>query len=665
MNSFDLFGNPQRPDNLPDSDRGDELTYSQSVEPMGDEITEGPQPRRFIGLVIPLIITMTALAAQAYRLQVSNASVNRALAEGNSVRLLSVPADRGLIVDDTGATLAQNSRKLALAINPQTLPVKKSERQLVYAVLQAKAGLTDQDIASIEDYRDKSPEPFAIKTNLTKDESLLYREWFANVPGVILQDIPVRKYADLPSLGQILGYVGSPDQAAVDAGTAPNNLVGRAGLEKQYNGSLSGQPGIQHAEVNASGEVVRLVPDKANSAPRAGQTLKLSIDSHLQAVVATALQNELARRTAKLGPLPNLGASAVVMDPNTGQIKAMVSLPDYNSNLFASGISQQDYQALLVDPAHPLLNRTIQAQEPPGSTIKPLEAAGGLQAGVISKSFSWTTPYSITVAGSTFVDWTHNNSLAPSNVQTAIAHSNDVFFYALGGGYAEKNIQGLGIDRLNSYYGDFGLGKKTGVDLPSEASGLIADPTWKKAQYNEKWFIGDTYHSAIGQGYTLATPLQMANATAAIANGGTLWQPQLAESTLDPVTGKETPLPAKVADNDFISADNMQIVREGMRDTVLSGSARPLNKLVVTSAGKTGTAQFGTQGLTHAWYTGFAPYDHPTLAFAILIEGGGESFYSSVPVAEEILRGAFNEPLQPGQQLFSSTQVPSDFTGEH
>jgi penicillin-binding protein 2 len=652
MNSFDLFGNPTQESAHARNDKGEELSYSQGMEAIGDEISDGTTPKRpLTGIVIALIVAVGVLAAQAYRLQVSNASVNRALAEGNSVRLLTVSADRGLIVDANGTTLAQNTRKLALGINPQTLPVKKSNREFVYATLQAKAGLSNADIAAIEDFRNKSPEVFAIKTNLTKDES----------PGVVLQELPIRNYTDGASLGQILGYVGRPDQTAVDAGDAPNSQIGRAGIEKQYETILEGQVGVQHAEVNAAGEVVRLVPDPANAEPKTGQTLKLSIDSKLQEVVATALKNELDRRTAKLGPMPKLGASAVVINPTTGAIKAMVSLPDYKASLFADGISGADYQKLLDDPGSPLLNRAIQGAYAPGSTIKPLVASVGLENGVITANTQMNTPAAITIGASVFPDWkTHGQT----NTRKAIAESNNIFFYAVGGGWSERNFIGLGIDRLSAGLESFGLGAKTGIDIPGEVSGLIPTPEWKLATQKEKWFIGDTYHSSIGQGYDLTTPLQMALSVSAIANGGTLWKPSIAWSTVNPITGVETELPHSAIASNFISSDNLQTVREGMRETVLSGSGRPLNQLQVTSAGKTGTAQVGTQGQLNAWYTGFAPYDHPTLAFAILIEGGGESFYSSVPVAEEILRGAFNEPLQPGQKLFANTDVPADYAGE-
>ena len=399
-----------------------------------------------------------------------------------------------------------------------------------------------------------------------------------------------------------------------------------------------------------------------------GQTLKLNIDLRLQNIVAQALEDELVRRTAKYGPEPKLGAAAVVLNPSTGAVLAMVSLPDYSSQQFAGGISQQNYQTLLNDPGDPLLNRATQGQYPPGSTIKPFVGAGGLQSGTISKDFSWTTPCVITIGAAKFPDWTCHHTAYSSNVDQAIADSNDVFFYALGGGYAAGNIKGMGIDTMNLYLSQFGIGSKTGIDLPSESTGLLANDAWKRAHTNNTgWFIGDTYHSAIGQGFTLATPLQMAVATSAIANGGTVYAPQLAHGYVNQTTNKEQTIAPTVVRSNFISPDNIQTISAGMRQTVLSGSARPLNTLTVTSAGKTGSAQVGANNQSlDAWYEGFAPYDHPQIAFSIMIEGDDDSFYSSVPVAEEILRGYFNDPLAPGQSLSSNLgSVGTEYQGEH
>jgi penicillin-binding protein 2 len=665
MNSFDIFGNPQEEARVTDVAPG-EISWNAQLDGIGEEIADESTPKRpFFGLIGTGILVIALLAVQCYKLQVSNAASYVAQAAKNTVRQVNLAPDRGLIVDDKGAVLAQNSQTLALAINPLTLPAKKTDRQSVYAMLKSKAGLSDDDIKMIEDKRTKTSEIFPVKTDFSKEQGLLYTEWFAETPGVVMQESPARLYASVPSLGQLLGYTGTATQADISAGKGGNEQVGKSGLEAFYDTALAGKAGTQQAEVNAQGQIVRRIVGNGDQAPVTGSTLKLSLDTNLQNIVATALKNEIARRTAKFGASPNLGASAVVLNPSNGEVLAMVSLPDYDANAFSGGISATEYKTLLSDPGNPLLNRTIQGQYPPGSTVKPFVGAAGLQNGNISANTSWTTPCAFQVSGSNFPDWTCHHSTYASNVGQAIADSNDVFFYALAGGYSGAPFTGLGIETMNAYLSKFGLGSKTGIDLPSEAGGLLASNTWKLQNHGEKWFIGDTYHSGIGQGYTLTTPLQMAVGTAAIANGGTTYSPHLADSYIA-ADGSSTKLPVQILNQGFLSASTIKTIQDGMRQTVVSGSGRPLSTLSVTSAGKTGTAQFGpNNSQTHAWYTGYAPAENPQIAYAIMIEGGGESFYSSVPVAEEILRGYFNEPLLPGQKLSANTEVPADFTGEH
>lgn len=669
MNDRDLFGNPRQ--NLtvaesPELSNPGFSAFPTELEDAGVE-EETPTKRNLFGFHVALAVITIALGVQCFRLQVTSASQNRAAATGNSVRIITDQPDRGLVVDLQGKVLAQNDRRVGIAINPQTLPRKEDERMIVYEKLKARGAITDEGVAFLEKNFLKNPELYALKTNLTKEENLLYQEWFTDVPGVVFTELPIRKYAEVPSLAHIMGYVGAVSERDVQNGFAFNQRVGKTGIERSYNTELTGTPGKIHAEVNASGKVVRFISGADNTKTEVGKTLKLNIDTRIQEVAATALRNELVRRTQKYGPLPKLGASVVIIDPRDGAIRAMVSLPDFSTNLFAQGISQNDYATLTSDPANPLLNRAIQGQFSPGSTLKPFVAAAGLQEGVISADTTVVTPAAITIGQFRFPDWKYHGL---TNTRKAIAESNNVFFYMVGGGWEEKNFSGLGVDKLNAYLASFGLGSPTKVDLPGELPGLLPDDAWKRKNHDERWYIGNTYQSSIGQGYLLATPLQMALGTAAVANGGTVWEPRIVKSFLNPDTGEETPLAPTAAKTGIVNAGHLQTVREGMRQAVLSGSAQPLRNLKVTSAGKTGTAQFGNQGLLHAWFTGFAPYDNPEYAYAILIEGGGESYWSSVPVAEEILRGIFNEPLEPGQKLFAepsnekTNAIASEFAGE-
>jgi penicillin-binding protein 2 len=669
MKDRDLFGNSLLPYKVSEGEDLRNPGFSEEIPELDGVAVEEelPSKRSFSGLNIAVVIITISLAFQCFRLQVTNASQNRTAAVGNSVRILTQQPPRGLIVDYQGKTIAQNDRRVGLAINPQTLPRDEKNRQEVYKKLRERGAIEEEDVIFLEKNFRSSPELYPLKSTLSKEENLLYQEWFSGVAGVVFTELPIRKYAEIPSLGHLLGYVGAVSEKDVEKGFAFNQRVGKSGIEKSYNTELTGIPGKIRAEVDASGKIARTITSSESTAPVTGKTLKLNIDSRIQEITATALKNELVRREQKFGKLPKLGASVVIIDPRDGAVRAMVSLPDYSANVFAQGISKTDYSNLTSNPANPLLNRAIQGQFSPGSTLKPLVAAAGLQEGVITPDTSYVTPAAITIGQFRFPDWKYHGL---TNTRKAIAESNNIFFYVLGGGWEEKNMEGLGVDRLNAYLASFGLGRPTGIDIPGELGGLLPDDAWKQENQGERWYIGNTYQSSIGQGFLLTTPLQMALGTAAIANGGTVWEPRLVHSFLHPETNEEERLTPKASKTGIISAANLQVVREGMRQAVLSGSAQPLKNLKVTSAGKTGTAQFGNQGLTHAWFTGFAPYENPEYAYAILVEGGGESYWSSVPVAEEILRGIFNEPLAPGQKLFAepsnekTASIAAEFAGE-
>ncbi len=239
-----------------------------------------------------------------------------------------------------------------------------------------------------------------------------------------------------------------------------------------------------------------------------------------------------------------------------------------------------------------------------------------------------------------FPDWkTHG----PTDVKKAIAESCDVFFYALGGGWGE--ISGLGEEKIERYGKMFGFGAPTGIDLPGELDGNLPNKNWKFKKFGEKWYIGDSYHEAIGQGFVTVTPLQLASMTATIANRGTYYQPKVAEKIIDPETGEESPVEPEIVDKNFISQKNIEIVREGMHQTVFgpAGSGRSLASLPVETAGKTGTAQFGSEEKTHSWYISFAPFDDPQIAMAVLIEGGGEGHSWAVPATKEIYQWYFGD----------------------
>ena len=329
-------------------------------------------------------------------------------------------------------------------------------------------------------------------------------------------------------------------------------------------------------------------------------------------------------------------ASAIAIDPRNGGVLAMVSLPGYDNNLFAKGIAREDYKKIIEDKNLPLFNRSVSGEYPPGSTLKPAVAAAALAEGTVTPETTVLDNQGAIFVGSwRFGDWKVHGMV---NMKKAIAESCDVYFYALGGGYG--NIPGLGMDRMKKYEKLFGFGEVSGIDLPGEKSGLIPDENWKKEKIGEKWYIGDSYHSAIGQGFITATPLQLANYTAALANGGTLFSPKIV-SKIKKSNGEEKIIRPEIIRKNFISPDILKIVREGMRETVLSGSAKSLNALPIEVAGKTGTAQFGTDNKTHGWFISFAPFENPEIAMVVLAEGGGEGSSSGVPVTKDVFEWYF------------------------
>ncbi|MBW4061850.1 hypothetical protein HJC99_04750 [Candidatus Saccharibacteria bacterium] len=404
---------------------------------------------------------------------------------------------------------------------------------------------------------------------------------------------------------------------------------------------------------SANGKPIRVL---ASVDPVAGSSLVLSIDDALEQHLAAAIQAQMTASGA-------VRASGVAVDPRTGQVLAVVSLPSYDNNLFAKGISQTDYNSLLSNPGQPLFNKVISGVYPTGSIIKPLGASAALQQGVIDTSTIVNDTGKIVVPNqydpanpAIYYGWERTTGLGPVNVVQALAQSSDIFFYEVMGGFTDF-LHYLGVDKLASYYQYFGLGSKTGIDVPGEAAGRVPTPAWKKAFSGQAWYTGDTYNVSVGQGDLLASPLQMVMAISAIANGGTLYQPHLVSQVKD-TTGKvvQTIAPHIVRQG-FISASNLNIVRQGMMAAVTEpkGTAccKIRDQVPVSVAAKTGTAETvnhdtgasaATQSKPEAWFEAFAPATgDPKIAIVILIENSGEGAAYAAPAARETLAWYFTQ----------------------
>lgn len=593
--------------------------------------------RAKLWLVVLLGVSICTLIGRLGWLQLGQGSELRALADGNRLRERVLVAPRGEIVDRYGEVLARSAPSFRLLVVPFDVPKGQLAERLseLSKVLRLDAAALAEATKNLDV---RSVEPITLVSNLTKDQAVLFETRAVEFPGFLVQAVPVREYTSPLAFAHVLGItgsIGSSTEYANNALYSPQDVVGKNGLEYTYESVLKGVNGKDLVEVDASGTVVKSL-GTVSSSP--GATLRSTLDKGLQEVVY-----------AQFASKPYMKGAAVALDPKTGAVLALVSFPSFDSNAFAQGMSSAAYQALLNNTQLPLFNRVIGAQLPPGSTVKPMVSAAALQEGVITDRTIIYDRGKITVPNQfnpaisyDFVGW-KRSGLGPMTVRSAIASSSDIFFYVVGGGYPGTGVSGLGIDKLAAYYRKFNLGKQTGIDLPGEKTGVVADPAWKAAFYKSdsilgKWYLGDTYHVSIGQGDMLVTPLQVAEWTATIANNGVGMKPHVLDKALDAqghVVSEFKPqvLIPQVADLSVIS-----VVQQGMRQTVLAGSAQQLQTLPISSAGKTGTAQFDNNASEHAWFTSYAPYEDPQIVLTVLVEGGGEGHAVAGPIAREVLK---------------------------
>ena len=441
-----------------------------------------------------------------------------------------------------------------------------------------------------------------------------------NVSGQSGEDFLRRKYVDVPGMSHIVGYVKYPQKDS--SGKYYSDVIsGVDGVEKVYNQKLSGTDGLRITETDALGNIVS---ESVIEPPSDGENLTLSVDSRVQ----SQLYSYLKQTAQNLG---FKGAAAVMMDVHTGEILALDSYPEYSSQVLSDGSDSATIGNYVSDPSKPFLDRVVSGLYTPGSIVKPIMALGVLNEKIIDPGKQILSTGSISIPNpydpkqqSIFLDWRPNGWV---DLRRAIAVSSDVYFYEVGGGY--QGQKGLGITNIEKYARELGLGEDTGIDLPGEVSGTIPDPAWKAEHFNgEPWYLGDTYHTVIGQYGFQVTPLQMARAVSAIANGGNLLTPSVL------LGGAKMPL--QVLD---IPADYFKIVQEGMRETVTEGTAPGLKLVNVDVAAKTGTAQIGVEKQNiNSWVEGYFPYENPRYAFAIVMEKGTDDGSSgAVHVIDQML----------------------------
>lgn len=604
---------------------------------------------RFGTAIVFMFVLFSLLVAQLWKLQIVHGASYRERAELNRLRVVTVPSPRGGIVDRTGQPLVRNVPSFTAAIVPADLPEEREDE--VISKLAHLLLMSEQEVREPLEKARRAGflyEPARIRRGIPHDLALILEERSAELPGVVVLTEAKREYTTGPLTAAIVGYLGritAEEYAALaDKGYSPNDRLGKAGVEGAWEERLRGQPGREQIEVNVYGRPMKVL---AHQEPRAGDTVVLSLDLGLQRTMTQVLRETMGRSRY---------AAAVAVNPRTGEVLGLVSLPTFDNNVFEDETRVDEIVALLSDQRNPLLNYAISATAPPGSTFKVITGAAALQERVATPSTVIVSTGAITVPSAyvpgvswTFPDWMAHG---PLDFRRAIARSSDVYFYYLAGGYF--GFRGLGVERLAAYSRAFGFGSRLGIDLPGEVEGIIPDPAWKEATLGEPWAIGDTYNMGIGQGFVTVTPLQLAMAVAAVANGGELLQPQVVREVIGPNGEVVVPFEKKVIRHVPVDDRHLQVVREGMRMVVdPGGTAYPQAYIPgLCVAGKTGTAEYAgprdAQGNlpTHGWFVAFAPCQDPQIVVVVFHERG-QGAMTAAPAAGRILRAYFGREASP------------------
>ncbi|MGZ6315175.1 MAG: penicillin-binding protein 2 [Candidatus Limnocylindrales bacterium] len=554
---------------------------------------------RFLAFALVVILAISGLTARLFYLQIVDGGRFATLATRNRTVLEAVPSPRGLIYDRAGRALVTNVPTFAVKLRPADLP--QDQRALVVDRLAALLGMDAAEInATIDGNPGSSFDLVRIKGDVDENTARLIAEAGFELPGVQVAVEARRDYTYGSLFSQILGYTGpvaADELAQLKAlGYLPDDLLGKTGLEAEYEADLRGTYGSQNVERDVAGRRTQVLQTVSAAVP--GDSLNLTIDTKEQKYAQTALEWAMKEIGLKRGVV-------IAMNPQTGEIIAMVSLPTYDDNLFARGISNADYGALVNNPDRPLLNHATQEHFPPGSTYKLVTGTGGLADKKISSTTQLQTKAFLTLGTTKFYDW-NRRGFGACDIYCGFGHSSDTFFFQVAGM--------LGIDRLGYWAKQYGFGQPTGIDLPGEVSGIVPTNQWKEDTLGAPIFPGETYQAGIGQGYDVVTPIQLINAYAAMANGGTLYQPQIVHDIVAPDGTVVRPFKKKVLRKLDVPGSVLKTMRNAARNVVLVRHTYNLVDMPIKVAGKSGTAEFGikdSQGRLpfHSWFVGFVPKD--------------------------------------------------------
>jgi len=667
-------------------------------------------PWRIWVFALVLLIVAGVYIARLFSLQILQGTAWSAQAAENRTRAVNLPAQRGVIYDRNGVVLARNIASYNVVITAADLPDDPGEIQSIFRQLSELIDVpinrseisetnpyvpcvSDHGIAQIVEYGEASIPflPVRLKCDIDRTTAMVIQEKANDWPGVDVEIVPIRDYPTGVLTASIIGFLGPiPANRAdefIEAGLDPNrDKVGYAGIELQYQDLLAGKNGQRTVEVDVAGAQIRTVGETQPAV--SGQNLRLTIDTRLQSAATAIVQREINFWNTYFNEIRSTSGVAIAINPTTGEILAMVSYPSYENNRMARIIPAYYYNQLIQDPANPLLNHAVGDVLPAGSVFKLVTAVGALNEGVVTPEQVLETPPKITISETfspnepgrprDFVDW-NEAGFGQLDFLGGISNSSNVYFYKLGGGYQDEVPEGLGVCRLGTYARALGYGEYPGTGLPEEENGLIPDPQWKRLNQGESWSTGDTYISSVGQGYVLATPLQVLLSAATVANDGKLMQPTLVREVMDGEGNLTQPFEPRmkwdITKDPIIQEFDettlrgcepiegrtktvetwvVEKVQEGMRRAVTDGTLQAeFVNATIAAAGKTGTAEYCDKYAnarnrcipgewpTHAWTVAYAPYENPEIAVVAFVYNGGEGASVAGPIVWQILNAYF------------------------
>jgi len=659
-----------------------------------------------LGIIYGIIaIVFGFFAIRLFDLQIIQGPSYLSQADINRTSKISVQTQRGIIYDRNGFVLARNVAAYNVVITPANLPTDAGATEEIYRQLSKLIGVpvssgllndetvrlfkpceTNFGISQVVFIADSlAPyDPVRIKCNVDQKTAMIIQEKTNDWKGVSIQIEPVRDYPTGVLTSEVIGFLGpipaTQEQLYRDLGFIPDrDKVGYAGVESSLQDILGGKNGVRIVEVDAAGQELRDLAPPVQPVP--GNNVRLTIDTRLQSAAKAALLEEMTFWNTYLNQQRMTSGVVIAINPKTGEILSLVSFPTYENNRMARVIPADYYQQISQDPNKPLLNHAISGEYPPGSVYKMAAAIGILNEGVVTPDYQIEDPGKITILQKFSpndpgkpIDYVCWNQYGHGMVDYlhGVAWSCDVYWYKVGGGYKDEVPGGgLGIWRMNEYARAIGYGNQTGIELPGESNGLTPDPAWKRINKGENWATGDTYIATMGQGFVLATPLQVLVSIATLANDGKYMQPTLVKDVLDSEGNMVTPFQPKmhwditkdpvitIYDQNSFATDQKKIVepwvvqkaKEGMHMVTMPGGTAEdvFTDSAILAGGKTGTAEYcdnvaQSQNLcsrgnwpTHSWFVGYAPYDNPEIAVIAFVYHGGEGASVAAPIVRKVL----------------------------